>query len=349
MNVAKPDRQTTSRPGPAPRINRLRRWLGRGLFGLLLVFVLLSTAGALYQSLATAGDARNFPPPGRLLDVGGYRLHIHCMGQGSPTVILDAASIDTVSAWAWVQPEVARATRVCAYDRAGLGWSDLSPAPPDATQNTPALHTLLQNAGVAAPYVLVGHSFGGLYTRAFAGRYADEVAGLVLIEAFHPDNRARLGQPETMPNVPDEGQLAIGQVLTRFGFFRLVSFTPADPALPSQQQREFRAYYASPRYLDQVRAMTGAFPALLAQVRETGSLADRPLAVVLGTASENWTGELRTMQDELTALSSNSRQFVVDGADHLSLVHNQQHAQATSAAILQVVEAIHANNSLTGN
>jgi pimeloyl-ACP methyl ester carboxylesterase len=307
--------------------------------------VVLVLAGAFYQLTAAAIDARRYPLPGQLIDIGGYRLHIHCVGQGNPTVILDAASIDTVSDWVWVQPEVARATQVCAYDRAGMGWSDLSPEPPDATQNTAALHALLQSAGIEGPYVLVGHSFGGLYARHFAGRYPGEVAGLVLIEAFHPDNPARLGQPEAMPNAPDEGQTAIGQFLARLGFFRLVNFTPVDPALPRQQQQELRAYYASPKYLDQVRALTGAFPALLAQVRETDNLANRPLVVVLGTESENWVGELRTMQDELTALSSNGHQYVVEGADHLSLVHNPNHAQETSAAILQVVEAIRTNNS----
>ena len=222
----------------------------------------------------------------------------------------------------------------------GLGWSDLSPSAPDAVQNTAALHTLLQTAGIETPYVLVGHSFGGLYARAFADEYADEVAGLVLIEAFHPDNRTRLGLPETMPNAPDEGQIAVGQFLSRLGFFRLVSFAPVDAALPEQQQQELRAYYTSPKYLDQVRAITGAFPALLAQVRDTGDLADRPLTVVLGTASENWTGEMRTMQDELTALSVNGRQFVVDGADHLSLVHNQEHAHHTTQAILEMVQTV---------
>lgn len=325
---------------PSRRKTQWGRWLTRGLIALVLILVALATMGVSYQAIAAGADGRNFPPPGQLVDVGSYRLHIYCQGEGSPTVLLDEASIDTVSDWVWIQPEVARTTRVCAYDRAGLGWSDLSPTAPDAMQNTGALHPLLQTAGIEAPYVLVGHSFGGLYARAFADEYPDEVAGMVLIEAFHPDNRARLGQPETMPNAPDEGQIAIGQFLARFGFFRLVSFTPVDVALPQQQQQELRAYYASPKYFDQVRAISGAFPALLAQVRETGSLADLPLTVVLGTASENWTGELRTMQDELTALSANGRQYIVEGADHLSLVHNQEHAHHTAQAILEMVESV---------
>lgn len=328
---------------PSRRKTQWQHWFTRGLIAVVLILGALAMTGASYQAIAAGADRRNFPPPGQLVDVGGYQLHIYCQGQGSPTVILDAASIDTVSDWVWIQPEVARTTHVCAYDRAGLGWSDLSPAAPDAAQNTPALHTLLQKAGIEAPYVLVGHSFGGLYARAFADEYADEVAGLVLIEAFHPDNRTRLGLPETMPNVPDEGQVAAGQFLARFGFFRLVSFAPVDAALPEQQQHELRAYYASPKYSDQVRAISGAFPALLAQVRETGNLGDLPLTVVLGTANENWTGELRAMQDELTALSVNGRQYFVEGADHLSLVHNQEHAHHTAQAIIEMVESVRSN------
>ncbi|MBK8903975.1 MAG: alpha/beta fold hydrolase [Anaerolineaceae bacterium] len=325
---------------PSHRRASWQRWLTRGLIALAFILVALAMTGASYQAVAARADMRNYPPPGQLVDVGGYQLHIYCQGEGSPTVLLDEASIDTVSDWVWVQSEVARTTRVCAYDRAGLGWSDLSPSAPDAEQNTAALHTLLQKAGIEAPYILVGHSFGGLYARAFTEEHADEVAGLVLIEAFHPDNRTRLGLPETMPNAPDEGQIAIGQFLSRFGFFRLVSFMPVDAVLPQQQQQELRAYYASPKYLDQVRAITGAFPQLLAQVRETGDLVDLPLTVVLGTASENWTGEMRTMQDELTALSSNGRQYPVEGADHLSLVHNEEHARHTTQAILEMVELV---------
>ncbi|HRQ42558.1 MAG TPA: alpha/beta fold hydrolase [Chloroflexota bacterium] len=328
---------------PSRRKTQWQHWFTRGLVAVILVLVALAMIGASYQAVAARVDRRNYPPPGQLVDVGGYQLHIYCQGEGSPTVLLDEASIDTVSDWVWIQPEVAHTTRVCAYDRAGLGWSDLSPSAPDAVQNTAALHTLLQTAGIEAPYILVGHSFGGLYARAFADEYAGEVAGLVLIEPFHPDNRARLGLAETMPNAPDEGQIAVGQFLSRFGFFRLVSFAPVDAALPQQQQQELHAYYTSPKYLDQVRAITGAFPALLAQVRETGDLADRPLTVVLGTASENWTGEMRTMQDEITGLSVNGRQYFVEGADHLSLVHNQEHARHTAQAVLEMVELVRSN------
>lgn len=108
------------------------RWLKIVTITLLVIIAVLLIAGILYQSVATAVDARRYPPPGRLVDVGGHQLHIVCAGQGSPTVILEAAAQAASAHWVWVQPEVAEATRVCAYDRAGMGWSDAGPEPRDA-------------------------------------------------------------------------------------------------------------------------------------------------------------------------------------------------------------------------
>ena len=118
--------------------------------------------------------------------VGGHRLHIDCVGQGSPTVILESG-LGTMSVdWANVQPEVAKTTRVCAYDRAGTGWSEPGPEPRDPQQIARELHTLLGNAGIDGPYVLVGQSFGGLYVRMYAAQYPKEVEGMVLVDASHP-------------------------------------------------------------------------------------------------------------------------------------------------------------------
>ena len=143
----------------------------RALAGLALIVVALALTGVAYQGIATMVDAHRYPPPGRLVDVGGYRLHVYCTGSGRPTVVLDALFPGTVSNWAWVQPQIARTTRVCAYDRAGLGWSDRGPGPRDARQHARELHTLLTRAQITGPYVLVGHSLGGLSVREFAEEY----------------------------------------------------------------------------------------------------------------------------------------------------------------------------------
>src|SRR5215210_2904828 len=163
-----------------------RRIIGRiwrPLLGLVVVLLALAVVGAMYQSIATELAERAYPPPGGMVDVGGYSLHINCMGQGSPTVVLDAGSGAFSAQWVRVQQEVSDTTRVCAYDRAGMGLSEMGPAPRDAKQITSELHTLLSKAGIEGPYVLVGHSFGGMYMQTYAARYPDEVAGVVLVDS----------------------------------------------------------------------------------------------------------------------------------------------------------------------
>ena len=161
--------------------------IGRGLVGVFGVVVVLGLSGAAYESLAEAADTRAFPPPGRMVGVGGYRLHINCMGTGSPTVVIDAGWGDSSGAWSsWVQPSAASTTRVCTYDRAGMGYSEPGPLPRTAERFATELHALLSNAGEPGPYVLVGHSMGGFTVRVFAHDYPGDVAGVVLIESMSP-------------------------------------------------------------------------------------------------------------------------------------------------------------------
>jgi pimeloyl-ACP methyl ester carboxylesterase len=311
------------------------------MIGLVLLMIALIGLGAAYQAIATARDARLFPPPGQLYDVGGYRLHLYCTGEtrlGLPTVILDSHNGGTVSGWAWVQPEVASQTRVCAYDRAGLGWSDLSPGPQDTYQNAEALHTLLAKAGVPGPYILVGHSFGGLFARAFADRYPEEVAGMVLIEATNPDFLKVQGKPDMMPGA-DPGMIDIGPWASRVGLLRLAQMFRASPVLPEQQRGETDAYYATTKFYETLRRQYSLFPTLLGQVRGMGNLGSRPLAVVLGSRGDGGVEALHALFERQAALSSNSILRTVDGADHITLVQQQEYAAQTSQAILEVVEA----------
>jgi pimeloyl-ACP methyl ester carboxylesterase len=182
----------------------------------------LAIIGAVYQGVATEIDQRAYPAPGEMVDIGGHRLHINCVGQGSPTVILESG-LGTMSAdWANVQPEVAETTRVCAYDRAGTGWSEPGPEARDPRQIAGELHTLLGNAGIDGPYVLVGHSFGGLYVRMYAARFPKEVKGMVLVDASHPDMWTRL-PPEVVATLkPPTWQMSAMTFLTWLGVFRLI-------------------------------------------------------------------------------------------------------------------------------
>jgi pimeloyl-ACP methyl ester carboxylesterase len=137
------------------------------------------------QSTSVAVSA----PPGRLIDLGGYRLHLYCTGQGTPTVVLSAGAGDFATDWALVQPEVAKHTRVCSYDRSGEAWSERGPAPRSIDQEVYDLHRLLAAAGERAPYLLAGQSLGGMVARLFAQRYRTETIGLVLVDAFSEDTR----------------------------------------------------------------------------------------------------------------------------------------------------------------
>ena len=132
---------------PNPRRRGCLVWLG----WIAALIIGLMVLGAIYESVAEASDAKAYPPPGQLVDVGGYRLHIYCTGEGSPTVVIESGWGDSSAGWAWVQPEVAKTTRVCTYDRAGMGWSESSPEPRTAREYAKELHTLLANANETGP------------------------------------------------------------------------------------------------------------------------------------------------------------------------------------------------------
>ncbi|MGA2856650.1 MAG: alpha/beta hydrolase [Candidatus Sulfotelmatobacter sp.] len=137
-----------------------RSWPRRIARGLLVLLVVLAAAGFLYENISEARDRRFNPMPGRLIDVGGYRMHIDCAGQGSPTVILDSGLGDSYVVWQKVQPQIAKLTQTCSYDRAGIGYSEPSSRPRTSRVMAEELHTLLKTAGITPPYVLVGHSMG---------------------------------------------------------------------------------------------------------------------------------------------------------------------------------------------
>jgi pimeloyl-ACP methyl ester carboxylesterase len=320
------------------------RRTGKVLLWLVVALLVLAVIGAIYQAIATQLDERAYPPPGELVDVDGHRLHINCVGQGSPTVILEAANLGMSAHWVRVQQQVADTTRVCAYDRAGMGWSERGPEPRDAKQISSELHDLLANAaGIEGPYVLVGHSYGGLYARMYAARYSEEVAGVVLVDSTHPEQFTR--SPEGRAMYEQIRRLgAVIPWLTRLGVIRLTNYYPAHPDLPPQQRAQIEAFNSSTRQVATTYEEFRATPETTAQVRSAGSLGETPLAVIsAGEQSPSWL----EMQEELAALSSDSSHRVVEGATHVSLLYERRDAQVTSAAILEVVEAVRNDQPLT--
>jgi pimeloyl-ACP methyl ester carboxylesterase len=303
----------------------------------------LAVIGALYQAVATEIDQRTYSPPGEMVDVGNHSLHINCLGEGSPTVILEAANLGMSAHWVRVQQQLAQSTRVCSYDRAGLGWSERGPKPRDARQISSELHTLLKGADTEGPYVVVGHSYGGLYAQMYAARYSEEVAGVVLVDSSHPEQFTRSPEGRAMYEQARR-QGTIAPLLSRLGVIRLFNLLPAHPDLQPQQREQIAAFNSSTQQVVTTVEEFRATPEMTAQVRSAGSLGYKPLVVITaGTQSPDWL----EMQEELAALSSESIHRVVDGATHESLLYDEGDSQVTSAAIEQVVKAVRTDRPLT--
>lgn len=191
----------------------LTGWPGWTLLGLLPILI-----GAVYQATAAANEIRKFVAPGKLVDIGGRRLHLRVMGEGRPTVIFEATGFGCSVDYASIQSEIAQVTRVCAYDRAGMGWSDSYHEPRSVQALVDDLRTLLQRAEIAPPYLLVGGSAGGLIVELFARRYPDEVVGLVLIDALDEEALARLPRASTHL----VRMVSLGQICARLGVLSLL-------------------------------------------------------------------------------------------------------------------------------
>jgi pimeloyl-ACP methyl ester carboxylesterase len=266
--------------------------------------------------LAAAG-AGTSPAQGELIDVGGHRLFLNCTGEGSPTVVMEPGAGQMSSDLTMIAPVVAGKTRVCVYDRAGRGWSDPVNTRQDGAQIAADLHTLLQRGNEPGPYVLAGHSFGGLYALAFAARYPAEVAGLVLVDstapASEPAEPTRAGSDDTMNRVS-----AVASGAARLGLGRLLGVTP------SHLRSTVDEYIQAGSSVRQAAALT--------------SFSDKPLAVL--TAGSGSAPGWSASQDNLAALSSNSLHRVIDGATHASLVSDQEDAAQTARGIIDVVSAV---------
>jgi len=278
-------------------------------------------------------------PPGKLYRIGSHRLHIYCVGHGSPTVILDAGLGGISLEWTVVQKLVSGETRVCAYDRAGYGWSDPGPAPRATDQIVEELHDLLVAAEISSPYVLVGHSFGGYNVQYFAKVYHELTAGMVLVDASHPEQAERLSdKPIT------ESYSTTGRLVTTLHPEHALEHYPenlrnqamvlmASRKAIETQQREFLNYKYS-GYL----------------VLQSGRLPDIPLVVVTRGQREwpdNQNGHLleqkwQSMQRDLVSLVPNAKQMIAARSGHL--IHLEQ-PEIVVAAIQSVLDSLTTGNA----
>ena len=264
--------------------------------------------GVVYQKLGTRRDAKVYPPPGRLISLGTHRLHLLESGVGGPTILLEAGLMSTVLSWSELQRTLAASFRVVSYDRAGLGWSDLGPMPRTADRIVEELHTLLERAEIPPPYVLVGHSFGGLTMPLFAARFPKEVSGMVLVDPVAPAEW----------NPPSEHDLKLTRIgaqvcrraaiLARFGLIRFVAFllttrikdlaahlvrlisrgTPAESgtvsspwfaALPANERAMTSVFWVQPKFALTIASQLENLPASAASVAQFTNFSDKPVII----------------------------------------------------------------------
>ena len=216
--------------------------------GILLVAVILLGVG--FQAAASEIDRRNFLPPGQMVSVDGHTMHIRCSGEGSPTVILEAGAYSFSSEWYWVQRQLEQSLRVCSYDRAGNGWSEAVEGPRDGLTLVHELHSLLRTAGVTGPFVMVGHSLGGVLAPIYASQYPGDILGLVLVDSAVPrqwDDRAQFEQYVTQfPN-----PYMVMTALMRVGAIRLILTSEFQGyGYPSEVTAALTAFKATPQGVD---------------------------------------------------------------------------------------------------
>lgn len=298
-----------------------------------LAVIILIPAGMIYERLGERADKKRLPQIGKSIDIGGRSLNIFCSGSGEPTVIFDSGAGQPGYVWSRIQTEIAKSNRACWFDRAGLGWSDEGPFPRTAVATSRDLHELLQRAHIAAPYILVGHSLGGLNARVFTAMYRSEVAGLVLVDAAHEDEPRRappfmLGK--TAPRWAWHPLWTIAHAAKAIGLLRLIAPRVNIPANPSQASADqiLAALRAQPKSVATLFDPSG--PDSYQQAEQSGTFGELPLIVLTrGKTGTNphpsemdrqfdaytqvWMHEI---QPKLARLSSIGEQVIVPESGH---------------------------------
>ena len=325
-------------------MKKLLLWTKRIILVLVLLIFSLAVSGGVYQYVGTAIDATKHPPLGRLIDVGGYQLHMHCMGEGGPTVVLDSGLGCNCLEWALVQPEIAKWSKVCSYDRAGYGWSDESPYPRTCEQIVEELHALLHQANIQPPFVLVGHSFGGLNVQSYAKRYPNEVVGLVLVDSAHEQCMERLPKAPEL-NWVEKALFSprLGILATQLGVRRLMmQFSEDKQGLQMIPEPTRDMILATQNSTKQVSAASNEYSNFQINLQQQGSIrpsfGNLPLTVIAAGNAPNTDGmpedrvqyfqqflpAWKLLQQDLVTRSSNGKLITAEHSDHMIPFHQPE-------------------------
>ena len=310
----------------------MKRWIGRIALGLACLLVLIVLVGAGYEAAGRRRAARDFPPAGKLVDIGGRRIQLDCRGTGSPTVVFEAGLDFSGSlSWSAVHDSIAQATRACAYSRAGIMWSDPTDGPQTAKTIVDDLHSTLHAAREQPPFVLVGHSIGGPYIMTYTKYFGSEVAGLVFVDAAHPDQVTRFKEVTSVTLHELMRQFRVGVALSRTGLVRAMAGSAGGmPNEPSVAARATAAY--APTSIGAMVKESDVLDATLAEAGTIRQLGDRPLFVLTAAAPKSaddlaamkmtaaqgkrWTEIWVALQDDEASWSSRSQHQVLPDAHH---------------------------------
>jgi pimeloyl-ACP methyl ester carboxylesterase len=330
-----PDTMTTH---PVPR----RRWRLRAGRGLVALLAMTLAAGGVQTALERR-DARANPAPGELVTLSdGRQLHLQVAGEDNtgPTVVLMSGAGASVVGWGWVLPAVAEHRRVVAYDRAGIGWSDPADTPSELDTVIEDLRSALVVRDVPGPYLLVGHSLGAHHARAFAERYLDEVAGVVLVDPAHVEAAAVMGQDPASMRPFFTGM----NWLARIGGLRVWQTMEADlHRLPQPQRDAAVAQFRSSRYWTAIGSEIADLDRVGRQLDDTpGSLGNLPLHVIIATAGATTSEQQRQLQqiaalrEDIATLSQASAVTTLPEANHVTVITDRDHAGVVTDSILQL-------------
>ncbi|MCU1590463.1 MAG: alpha/beta hydrolase fold protein [Frankiales bacterium] len=325
-------RMRTSAPGRS-------RWLLYPVLGALAI----ASVGTFAENIAAQRDASTMTMPGRLYDVGGHRLHLNCTGTGSPTVVLESGLAGNSQLWGRIADGTAATTRVCTYDRAGTGWSENASAPRDSHAVVADLHRLLSVAGEDGPFVLAGHSTGGVYAMTYAAQHPEQVGGLVLLDSATPRQFTVL--PDYASQYPMLTRLyAVRPVLERLGIGRLIPALSANE-VPGLAGRQAKILTIRPRDGRAARDEVVTYRRSFTQAQALTGLGSKPLVVVSASDTVAGTPGWTTAQQQLTALSSNANQRTVPSS-HGGLLDHPTSFNASITAVADVVKAVRSGGAV---
>ncbi|MCB1023621.1 MAG: alpha/beta hydrolase [Acidobacteria bacterium] len=299
-------------------------------------------------------------PPGEMVDVGGYKLHIKCAGPVNnsepelPTVVFEAGAGVSSPTNYWIQEGVSKTARICVYDRAGLGWSEESGLPRDSKTINTALHTLLDKAGVKRPFVFAGHSIAGLYMRDYVERFPGEVAGIAFLDPSHPDQNEKFGftgsqKAEQMSRI--NTIIFVAKLLMKTGVMEVYNPTIAGDvtSYPENIQKQIAYLSKKPANLDTALREANDFEIAGAQAALNKSLGDLPVVVISatmpmdpsslpkGVSAEKFQSTFVSLHDEIAALSTKGTHIKMETANHMSLITNSENAKNVVPYIINIV------------